>query len=497
MVELTNIPSTVLNVLNPYLAEGIESLSQRGSKMDFADLEISLHRRNGDKYSVETRFTPPGSSSEIRMGVDAPVEININVEVLRSQAVEYDWIGYGHLLSAALFQPEAVKMAFAQALARAAASSLRLRLLFGPTAQELHNLHWETLRNPLDDTLLAADQKILFSRYLAGDSSREVYTRPKSAVRVLVAVSNPKGLEDYGLSPVDVEGEIERARASLKGTQITALPSETDGCTLEALVENLQDYDVLYLIIHGSLAKDQAWLWFEDEAGKVHRVPGNDLVEQVRLIDKPPLLVVLASCESAGNDEGSALQALGPQICEAGVPAVIAMQGKITVQSVMRSMPVFFEKLRKDGLVDRAMASARATLLAAGAEDVWMPALFMRLKNGSIWQQPEESAPVAVKKLWDLILNRFRGKLAAEGAVQDLATDADDPDNREAFMIQLKKAMRDDPVFAEELLKTIRVIQRNSEQGKDGGVLINVGGNVGGSIILGNNNTLGNVPNRG
>lgn len=497
-MELTNIPDTVVNLINPYLVEGGEALAAGGSKTDFADLEISLHRRNGEAYSVETRFTPPGSSSEIRMGVDAPVEIYIDLKQLQSRAAEYDWIGYGCLLSAALFKPEAIKMAFAQALARAAASSLRLRLLFGPTAQELHNLHWETLRNPLDDTLLAANQRILFSRYLAGDSSREVYTRPKSEVRAVVAVSNPRGLEDYGLSPVDVEGEIGRARNSLKGTQITVLPSEADGCTLEALVENLQDgYDVLYLIIHGSLIKDQTWLWFENEAGKVHRVPGNELVEQVRLLDKPPLLVVLASCESAGNDEGSALQALGPQICGAGVPAVIAMQGKITMQSVARSMPVFFERLRQHGLVDRAMASARATLLAAGAEDVWMPALFMRLKDGSIWQQPEESAPAAVKKLWDLILNRFRGKLAAEGAVQDLSMDADDPDNREAFMIQLKKAMRDDPVFAEELLKTIRAIQRDSGQSKDGGVLINVGGNVGGSIVLGNNNTLGNVPNQG
>lgn len=493
-MDLTNIPNAVLNILNPYLSEGGDALTGDASRMEYADLEIGLHRRMGNAYSVETRFTPPGSASEIRLGANAPVEININEEILAKHLASYDWSGYGRALSAALFAPEPLKMAFGQALARAAAGSLRLRLLCGPTAQHLHSLFWETLRNPLDDTLLAANQNILFSRYLAGDGSREVHPRPKSAVRALVAVSNPGDLQDYGLDPVDVAGELGRARHSLKGIHITTLPSETEGCTLAGLVRRLQEgYDILYLAAHGSLAKDQAWLWLQDERGQVQRISGVELAEQMRLLDKPPLLVVLASCESAGNATGSVLQALGPQISEAGVPAVIAMQGKITMQSVARGMPVFFEGLLRDGLVDRAMAAARATLAAAGAQDLWMPALFMRLKDGSLWQPSGETAPPLVKRLWSLILARFQGRLAAEGAVQDLSSDAEDPDNREAFIIQLKKAMRENPEFAEELLATIREIQKSGKSGSAGGVLINVGGNVGGSIVLGDNNTIGNI----
>jgi hypothetical protein len=123
--------------------------------------------------------------------------------------------------------------------------------------------------------------------------------------------------------------------------------------------------------------------------------------------------------------------------------------------------------------------------------------LFMRLKDGSLWQPSGETAPAPVKQLWDLILARFQGRLAAEGAVQDLSSDAEDPDNREAFIIQLKKAMRENPEFAEELLATIREIQKNGKSGGPGGVLINVGGNVGGSIVLGNNNTIGNISKAG
>jgi hypothetical protein len=497
-MDLTNIPNAVLNILNPYLSQGVDALAGDASRMDYADLEIGLHRRTGDTYSVETRFTPPGSASEIRLGANAPVEIEIHAKTLGKHLASYDWSGYGQALSADLFAPEALKMAFAQALARAATGSLRLRLLFGPTAQHLHGLLWETLRNPLDDTLLAANQNILFSRYLAGNGSREVRLRPRSAVRALVAVSNPRDLDDYGLDSVDVEGELDRAKDSLKGIHVASLPSGAEACTLAGLVRRLQEgYDILYLAAHGSLAKDQAWLWLQDERGQVQRVSGGELAGQVRLLDKPPLLVVLASCESAGYASGSALQALGPQISEAGVPAVIAMQGEISMQSVARSMPVFFERLLRDGLVDRAMAAARATLSAAGAQDLWMPALFMRLKDGSLWQPSGETAPASVKHLWGLILARFQGRLAAEGAVQDLSSDAEDPDNREAFIIQLKKAMRENPEFAEQLLVTIREIQKKERGSSPGEVLINVGGNVGGSIVLGNNNTIGNISKAG
>jgi hypothetical protein len=493
-VDLANIPDSVLNVLDPYLLQGSGALSADALPRDYADLEISLHRRAGNLYSVETRFTPPGSASEIRLGMKAPVEIDIDWDELNAYSLDYEWTGYSKTLTATLFQHEALKLTFGQALARSATHGLRLRLLFGPTAQELHGLRWETLRNPFDDTLLAANQNILFSRYLAGDGFREVHSRPRSVVRALVAVSNPLGLKDYGLDPVDVKGELGRASEGLKGFAVDALPSETEGCTLEALVRHLQDgYDILYLVAHGSLSSGQAWIWMEDERRQVLRVPGADLVEQVRSLDTPPLLVVLASCESAGNNEGSALQALGPQICEAGVPAVIAMQGKISVRSVARSMPVFFEKLQQDGIVDRAMAAARAILAVTGASDLWMPALFMRLKDGAIWQQEGEPAPTQVKKLWIMILTKFKGKLAAEGAVQDLSSDVDDPDNRAAFVIQLKKSMRDDPDFAAELLATIRTIQQNKGSGATGGVHINVGGNVGGSIVLGSNNTIGDT----
>jgi hypothetical protein len=145
-------------------------------------------------------------------------------------------------------------------------------------------------------------------------------------------------------------------------------------------------YDILYLVCHGALIKEEPWLWLEDEQGKVARTPGRDLVTHLKELTNRPRLIVLASCQSAGKSAGEALAALGPRLAEAGVPAVIAMQGNITMDTVAEFMPVFFEELQRDGQIDRAISVARGRVRQR--PDYWMPALFMRLKSGRIWYVP-------------------------------------------------------------------------------------------------------------
>ncbi len=104
-------------------------------------------------------------------------------------------------------------------------------------------------------------------------------------------------------------------------------------------------------------------------------------------LDQRPRLVVLASCQSAGSGtQGDALTALGPRLVQAGIPAVLAMQGDISLQTLAEFMPVFFKEFQQEGLVDLATAVARSAV--QGRPDSWMPALFMRLKSGRIWYVP-------------------------------------------------------------------------------------------------------------
>ena len=358
--------------------------------VEYANLEIGLHHREVGSYQVEFRFSQPGDEADVRLGQDRPVEAVFNFEALDGLA--HDSAAYGRELTKALFADPTFQTAFAQAYASAQTlgAALRFRLIIGPSAPELHRIRWETLRNPLDDTPLSTSENIVFSRYLSSLDWRPVRLHSKSALRALVVVASPKNLGDYGLEPVEVEAEVARAKQGLGEVASVVLPESANSQrpTLNNLIERLREggYDILYLLCHGTLVSEHAWLWLEDDQGEVARVSGTELVTRISELAERPRLVVLASCESAGAGTGEALAALGPRLAEAGIPAVLAMQSKVSMETVAAFMPVFFQELQRDGQIDRAVAVARGAVRQN--PDYWAPVLFMRLKSGRVWYMP-------------------------------------------------------------------------------------------------------------
>ena len=357
---------------------------------EYADLEIGLHRRDIGVYVIEFRFSQPNSEADVRLDQGQTAFATFDLAELKT--LEYDPAAYEQKLTQSFFAEPAVQAAFAQARvsAQSLGAPLRIRLLIGPSASELNSLHWEMLRDPQDGSPLSTSENLLFSRYLSSLDWRPVRLRAKGELRALVVIANPSDLSAYGLAPIDVEGELARARLGLGEIPVSALPEPGSSrrATLNDLVACLResDYDILYLVCHGALVKQEQWLWLEDNDGKVARASGAELVTRLNELAARPRLVVLASCESAGGQIGDALTALGPRLAEAGIPAVLAMQGKISMQTVAELMPLFFHELQRDGQVDRALAVARGTVRQR--PDHWMPALFMRLKSGRIWYVP-------------------------------------------------------------------------------------------------------------
>jgi hypothetical protein len=353
--------------------------------MNFADLELSLYRRSEERYGVELRYTQPGSDADIRL---AGQEIVVNLDFDRLRQSELEPLEYGQLLTELLFASPALRSSFAQA--RAASGSLdipmRLRFFVSPNAPELQTLRWETLRDPEEDRPLLSDERLLFSRYLAAGDWRPIKLRPKTDLAALIAVAAPDDLGDYDLALIDAPAEEGRALQALGGLRTTSLATP-GSATLDAIVDKLRGgVDIFYLVCHGAMIEGEPWLWLEDQDNKVARVAASDLAQRVRELDQRPRLIVLASCESAGNGTGDALAAFGPRLAEAGVPAVIAMQGKISMKTVETFTPAFFKELMRDGQIDRALAVARGVVRER--DDAWMPALFMRLKSGRIWYVP-------------------------------------------------------------------------------------------------------------
>jgi hypothetical protein len=388
----------------------------------YADLEIGLHHREADRYSVELRFRDPESDGEVRLTARVPPLAQFDFGRLRELHVEEE--AYGQLLSQGLFGDPDVAKAFAQARSTAQARNvpLRLRLFVGPSAPELHDLRWEMLRDPGDGSHLLTGEEILFSRYLSSPDWRPVGPRPRADLRALVVIANPAGVSEYQpggrpLTPLDVEGELARAQSGLGDIPITSLASGGTA-TLDKIGERLREgaqqhggYDVLYLVCHGAMIEGQPHLWLEDEAGNVDVVDGGELTIRLRESRHRPRLVVLASCQSAGQgeeartaDEG-ALAALGPRLAEAGIPAVLAMQGNVSMETVAQFMPTFFQELQRDGQIDRAMAVARGAVRER--PDWWMPVLFMRLTSGRLWYAPGFVDRSALEK-WPSLLNNIR-----------------------------------------------------------------------------------------
>lgn len=355
-----------------------------------ADLELSLHHAEAGLYSVEFRFNLPNSEADTGLGQGSVVHAQIDPSAEVYHPLVFDPKEYGKALSKALFADEILKTAYLQAHASAQAQDvpLRLRLWIGPSAPELNSLRWETLLSPVDDTPLTTNENLHFSRYLSSMDWRPVRLRPRGNLRALIAVASPTDLGKYKLAEVEVNAEIERARAALTDVSLAILPEIGKRASLKGIMEALRanESDILYLVCHGLWSNGNPLLYLEGEDGSHEVVQGDEFVTRIKELQKPPRLAVLVSCQSAGQGQGNALSALGPRLVEAGIPAVIAMQDNLSMETAAKLFPIFFSELQKDGQIDRALAVARGNLRSR--PDAWVPALFMRLKSGRLWYTP-------------------------------------------------------------------------------------------------------------
>ena len=330
-----------------------------------ADLEIRIGRRDESRYDINLDFITPNGKSPVQL-LKSPGILDFNIDDL--PAYEADEEKYGRKLAELLFGlseggANDIGKAFekARGIAETHQARLRIRFRMDPDVEELHALRWETLRDPadLDVRVLASDQYI-FSRFMHSSDLYQPQSKSPAELKALVVIANPSDLADDRLEPVKVDDEMTRAKEGLGEIPFDALASE-GSATLQQIKLRLEEgYDIFYLVCHGKFLgkrKSRARLWLEDDDGYAALVSGDDLITALQELQNRPALVVLASCQSAGSgeqaradDEGS-LAALGPRMAaKAGIPAVIAMQGNVTMATVGRFIAPFFKSLRVDGV---------------------------------------------------------------------------------------------------------------------------------------------------
>ncbi|MDP9119954.1 MAG: CHAT domain-containing protein [Acidobacteriota bacterium] len=370
----------------------------------YAELEVRLNLHTSDNaaryYDVEFRLNQPGNDADRRLiRSSQPVA---DADFARWRELQTDESAYGKLLNERFLSDVELQAFLAEARGAAGALCVPLcmRLEIGPRAPELAGLRWETLLDPATGAPLATSENIVFSRYIASRDSRPVALLAKAELRALLFIASPANLAQKSLPAIDVAAEMQRARAALGEIKVVDLPTGSRA-TISNLIAHLRrGIDILYLVCHGALADGEPWLWLENDDGNAQRVRGEDLVSGIRDMRQPPQLVLLASCQS--GDPGT-LVAIGPRLAAAGVPAVLAMQGKVSQETAFKFFSVFFAELNHDGRIDSAAATARGHV--RDRDDWWAPVLFMRLRSGRIWYVPGfgERAPVKWRALADKI----------------------------------------------------------------------------------------------
>lgn len=341
----------------------------------FADLEIRILPRREQGYPVEITLDGQQEFPQGYLAADAATWQS-------SGDITTD----GEQLFDLLLHDDVVRQAWSEARGRSTRRRVRLRI--DKQAAELHALPWERLHT--GTSLLSATAKTPFSRYLPVSLpwGGAVEERP---IRVLAVISNPSDLASaYNLTPVDVETEqalLSAAFDEISGEQVIVDFLEPP-ITLERLEAALREgYHILHYTGHGSYStrRERAVLLLQDEGGETDLVSDDALMRMLARQDVRPRLVFLAACQSATRATGDAFQGLAPKLVTVGVPAVIAMQDYVTVETARALSATFYRRLMEDGQVDVALNAARSTLLSVERPDAAVPVLFMRLKSAQLW----------------------------------------------------------------------------------------------------------------
>jgi hypothetical protein len=384
----------------------------------YADLEIAFrwveeHGRHG--LDVNLRFVLSDQQVD---NWKHPGLLNIDLAELGRKKNDVD--GYAEALTRMVFRQAdaAQEMAqfYAASLARAEDRPIHLRLnLIGPP--EVHDVRWELLRDPTGDHSVTTSDGVLFSRYLTSPDFRMIPWRTKQLTRALVVIAAPSDLGGFAprgqsLANVDVAMERRSAEAALEGIETTYLAGPGQA-TLANLARELErEVDILYLVCHGAIRDDVPFVMLEKADGTADTVDGRRLAERVFSLEHRPTLAMLNSCQSAAGgghwtttDDG-VLAGLGPRLAGAGIATVIAMQGNVSMETANHFATTFFEELRRDGVVDRAVATARMSLRDRNRPDWWAPALFSRLRSGRTYFKAEFSENG--ETTWDFLVSSNR-----------------------------------------------------------------------------------------
>lgn len=165
------------------------------------------------------------------------------------------------------------------------------------------------------------------------------------------------------------------------------------------------------------------------------------------------------------------------------------------IQKVLAILKSFTHNLETEPNAKKEKAMDPATL-AVTATTLLAP--YLAKLGKSFMEEAGARLPDKVGKVWETIITRFKGNPTASRIANDLVKNADEPDNQEAFTLQLKKILKEDEEFANALQSMLKEAQGQISNMGDGAIATNgsiavgkieIEGDLSGNITIGNNNS--------
>lgn len=270
-------------------------------------------------------------------------------------------------------------------------TSMRLELIFDlRDSNPLHSLPWELLVDPLSLVPLSLNPRTSLVRYLRVPLPLTAADRPQR-LRVLAVAADPRL---PGFPPLNLQEEFHALQTAFAGNPRVEIVVLSGVQSLAALRSALVEHQchILHFMGHGGRpdGSNEQVLFFEGERRSPDLVNGPALL--AKLAGLPTLrLVVLNACESGrvpdGGDLRRPLGGIAATLIYGRLPAVIAMQGRISDSAATLWSKTFYGCLAAGATVDAAMAEGRQAVHSANRKNFeWaIPVLYSRSQTGELF----------------------------------------------------------------------------------------------------------------
>ena len=369
--------------------------------MEYLDFELEIQPGSGRDYPVVVLRSPAGEARATMHFPFDPLTLKRFLDELPEEKVGRE---LGQALFEALFTEE-VRNRYDVSRERAAHNGQGLRIKLRIQVPELAAVPWELMYDPRQAEYIGLSRNTSIVRHL-GLQQPTPSLKVTTPQRILGVIASPS---DLPLLDVALEKErVEKAVAGLRSRGLVELVW-LEGQTWRDFQREMQGgpWHTLHFVGHGGFdtVKDEGFVCLADEDGLAHCLEASQLGRL--LADHGSLrLVVLNTCESARSSGHDVFSSTAATLVRRGIPAVLAMQYKITDRAAIGFARAFYEALAQALPIDTAVSEARkaVSLEVTNTVEWGAPVLFMRTPDGVLFDIPTLPPPSPPLPRWLMIV---------------------------------------------------------------------------------------------